>query len=236
MKATALMQSPWRTFLSTPRRRWLQRRRHRETPDLVGTAAATPDLSRKRPAHNRLPTARSRRRCLGEISGRDPGSWRRGDEAGPHPEADSTLPRSAFRAVIVGDFGKALDAAAGIVGVSENHQLLEACGGGVGRGSWDGQRPLARSQLYYLDTRPIGSPTRAPGSSNCRSCMGVPAAEIAVIGDGGNDVLMFEASWPQHRHGQCRAGGQGSGRLRTDSNAEDGFARAIERFILGGER
>jgi hydroxymethylpyrimidine pyrophosphatase-like HAD family hydrolase len=63
--------------------------------------------------------------------------------------------------------------------------------------------------------------------------LAVPLAEIAVIGDGGNDVAMFE------RSGLCIAMGnevQRAADFVTDSNREDGFANAIERFILGHNR
>jgi hydroxymethylpyrimidine pyrophosphatase-like HAD family hydrolase len=63
----------------------------------------------------------------------------------------------------------------------------------------------------------------------------IPLAEIAVIGDGGNDAAMFE------RGGLSIAMGNASAELRqaanfvTDSNGQDGFANAIERIILGGD-
>jgi hypothetical protein len=64
----------------------------------------------------------------------------------------------------------------------------------------------------------------------------VPAAEIAVIGDGANDIAMFD------RCGLSIAMGNGSQEVRqaadlvTGSNSDDGFANAVERFILGGVR
>ena len=67
------------------------------------------------------------------------------------------------------------------------------------------------------------------------SMLSVPHERIAVIGDGLNDVLMFR------RAGFSIAMGNGSEKVRaaasvvTGSNDMDGFAEAIERFILGSE-
>ena len=63
--------------------------------------------------------------------------------------------------------------------------------------------------------------------------MGVPLAEIAVIGDGGNDVAMFERSGLSIAMGNASPEVQHAADLVTDSNEEEGFANAIERFILG---
>ena len=63
-----------------------------------------------------------------------------------------------------------------------------------------------------------------------------PTREIAVIGDGANDVAMFE------RSGLSIAMGDASPQVRraadfvTETNREEGFANAVERFILGGDR
>jgi Cof subfamily protein (haloacid dehalogenase superfamily) len=64
------------------------------------------------------------------------------------------------------------------------------------------------------------------------SILQIPAARIAVIGDGLNDVLMFE------RAGFSIAMGQADDKVRraadvvTATNTEEGFARAIEDYIL----
>jgi hydroxymethylpyrimidine pyrophosphatase-like HAD family hydrolase len=63
--------------------------------------------------------------------------------------------------------------------------------------------------------------------------LGVPAAEVATIGDQPNDVLMFK------RSGFSIAMGNASDRVKaqasaiTDSYDDEGFAKAMERFILG---
>ncbi len=62
--------------------------------------------------------------------------------------------------------------------------------------------------------------------------LGIATPNIAVIGDGLNDILMFE------RAGLSIAMGQASDTVRNDAdvvtaaNTEEGFARAMEKFIL----
>jgi hydroxymethylpyrimidine pyrophosphatase-like HAD family hydrolase len=61
-------------------------------------------------------------------------------------------------------------------------------------------------------------------------------AEIAVIGDGGNDVAMFERGGLSIAMGNASPQVQRAADFVTDSNRDDGFAKAIERFILSGDR
>jgi len=66
--------------------------------------------------------------------------------------------------------------------------------------------------------------------------VGVPPSEIAVIGDGGNDVTMFEQAGLSIAMGNAQPVVKAEAHFVTASNSEDGFAAAVERFILGGER
>lgn len=92
-----------------------------------------------------------------------------------------------------------------------------------------------RSQPYYLDiTHPLAN--KGFALSEIARLLGVPLAEIAVIGDGGNDVAMFERSGLSIAMGNASPQVQRAADFVTDSNSEDGFAKAIERFILGGAR
>jgi len=64
----------------------------------------------------------------------------------------------------------------------------------------------------------------------------IPLIEIAVIGDGGNDVAMFERSGLSIAMGNASPNVKQAADFVTDSNIEDGFANAIERIIIGGHR
>jgi Cof subfamily protein (haloacid dehalogenase superfamily) len=97
-----------------------------------------------------------------------------------------------FGAKIVEDFGASLDSAAKIVGVSADFELLARCEDHM-RAAFAENASVARSQPYYLDiTNPLAN--KGAALSEIAKLLAVPLAEIAAIGDGGNDVAMFERS------------------------------------------
>jgi hydroxymethylpyrimidine pyrophosphatase-like HAD family hydrolase len=62
--------------------------------------------------------------------------------------------------------------------------------------------------------------------------MDVLAGEIATIGDQPNDVLMFERSGFIIAMGNASAEVKMRADATTDSYNDEGFAKAMERFIL----
>jgi Cof subfamily protein (haloacid dehalogenase superfamily) len=160
------------------------------------------------------------------FSGQD---WLVRDPDGPYvPLEEHTI---GFRPTIVEDFGSALEAAAKIVGVSKNFDVLEQCEHNV-RAALGDSAFVVRSQLYYLDiTHPLAN--KGAALSEIAKLVGIPLAEIAVIGDGGNDVAMFERAGLSVAMGNASPQVQRKADFVTDSNSDDGFAKAIERFVLG---
>jgi Cof subfamily protein (haloacid dehalogenase superfamily) len=139
-----------------------------------------------------------------------------------------------FQPTIVDDFGPALDVAAKIVGVSSDFALLARCERDVAA-LLAGQASVVRSQAYYLDiTHPLAN--KGVALSEFAKLLAVPLVEIAVIGDGSNDVAMFERSGLSIAMGNAKPAVQQSADFVTNSNGDDGFSNAIERFILGGHR
>lgn len=139
-----------------------------------------------------------------------------------------------FVPTVVANFGHVLDEAAKIVGVSKDFELLAQCERDL-RATLADQATVARSQSYYLDiTHPLAN--KGVAVSELASLLAVPLAEIAVIGDGGNDVAMFERSGLSIAMGNANPEVQQAADFVTDSNREDGFANAVERFILGRDR
>jgi Cof subfamily protein (haloacid dehalogenase superfamily) len=161
------------------------------------------------------------------FSGQD---WLLRDPDGPYvPLEQHTV---GFRPTIVDDFGAALDVAAKIVGVSKDFALLAQCERDV-RATLADSAFVVRSQAYYLDiTHPLAN--KGVAFSEIAKLLGVSLAEIAAIGDGSNDVAMFERSGLSIAMGNAKPEVQRAADLVTDSNRDDGFANAIERFILGG--
>lgn len=139
-----------------------------------------------------------------------------------------------FRPTIVGEFGTALDVAVKIVGVGKDFALLAQSERDIAA-AFANQASVVRSQPYYLDiTHPLASKDLA--LSELAKLLAIPLNEIAVIGDGSNDVSMFERSGLSIAMGNASPEVQQAADLVTDSNGKDGFANAIERFIIGHER
>ncbi len=135
-----------------------------------------------------------------------------------------------FRPTVVEGFGPTLNVAAKIVGVSADFDLLAWCEREAQR--WlAGQATVAHSQPYYLDiTHPLAN--KGAALSELANLLAVPLAEIAVIGDGDNDVSMFERSGLSIAMGNASPDVQAQADLVTESYDDEGFAKAIEQFVL----
>ncbi|MGA9198895.1 MAG: HAD hydrolase family protein, partial [Pseudolabrys sp.] len=121
-----------------------------------------------------------------------------------------------------------------IVGVSKEFEILAHRERDV-RAALADQATVERSQSYYLDiTHPLAN--KGVALSEIARLLMVPLAEIAVIGDGSNDIAMFERSGLSIAMGNASLSVQRAADFVTDSNRDDGFANAIERFIFGDDR
>jgi Cof subfamily protein (haloacid dehalogenase superfamily) len=193
------------------------------TPDL---AMVTEHLLSSQVARRAVDTLNARGVEVWVFSGQN---WLLRDLDGPYvPLEQHTV---GFRPTIVEEFGSALDAAARIVGVSKDFDLLEQCERDV-RVALTSSAFVARSQRYYLDiTHPLAN--KGVALTEIAKLLGVPMAEIAAIGDGSNDVAMFERSGLSIAMGNASPQVKRKAHFATDSNRHDGFAKAIEQFILG---
>jgi Cof subfamily protein (haloacid dehalogenase superfamily) len=150
------------------------------------------------------------------------------------PYVDLEARTVAFGPTPVGDFGPALETAAKIVGVSTNFRALTQCERDL-RAALGGEASVVRSQPYYLDvTHPLAN--KGDALSHLAKLLKVPLAEVAVIGDGHNDIAMFERSGLSIAMGNASPEVQGAADFVTTSNSDDGFARAIERYVLSDDR
>ena len=91
----------------------------------------------------------------------------------------------------------------------------------------------ARSQPYYLDITHPDANKGAVAQYLART-YSIPTDSIATIGDMPNDVLMFAHSGLSIAMGNASLEVQHAARRVTTSNADEGFAAAVERFILPG--
>lgn len=138
-----------------------------------------------------------------------------------------------FAPKVVADFGAGIDAAGKIVAVSEDFDSLKKLEAEA-RALFAGEASVARSQPYYLDfTHPLAN--KGTALLEFSRLIAVAPEEIAVIGDGGNDVAMFERAGLAIAMGNASPEVQAAADVVTASNVEDGFAQAVERFILRRE-
>ena len=132
---------------------------------------------------------------------------------------------------IVADFDGALDRVSKVVGVSDDFTRVEDCETAIRKAL--GKRVTAmRSQAYYVDVTPLGADKGTVVDFLARY-YAVPAAEIATIGDQHNDVAMFRRSGFSIAMGNAPDDVKTKASVSTDSNEEEGFAKALERHVLG---
>lgn len=137
----------------------------------------------------------------------------------------------AFEPTVVPDFVNRSASAYKIVGASDDHPRLAALETEL-RGLLGGAASASRSQSYYLDvTAPTADKGRAIHAFS--RILAVPRQRIAVIGDGANDVAMFREAGFAIAMGNASAETRAAAMAITASNAEDGFAKAVSRYILG---
>jgi Cof subfamily protein (haloacid dehalogenase superfamily) len=158
--------------------------------------------------------------------------WLTRDPAGPYVGLEQKT--ILYPPIIVEDFGAALDAASKIVAVSDDFDLLTRLEP-IARAGLGENAAIARSQSYYLDfTHPLAN--KGVALSELAQLLSIPVAKIAVIGDGGNDVAMFERAGLSIAMGNAVPQVQAAADFVTAPNSQDGFAKAIERYVLGGDR
>ncbi|HTW06577.1 MAG TPA: Cof-type HAD-IIB family hydrolase [Acidimicrobiales bacterium] len=122
------------------------------------------------------------------------------------------------------------DGVAKIVGVSDDHDAVQAAIDAA-RDQFGEHVSAARSQPYYGD---VTHPQANKGSvvAYLVKTYGFTTAEVATIGDMPNDVLMFAHSGLSIAMGNASPEVQRAARRVTTSNEQEGFANAVERYVL----
>jgi hypothetical protein len=136
-----------------------------------------------------------------------------------------------FAPTVVADFGHTLDRAIKIVGVSDDLDLVARCEKSL-QAALGSRASVACSQPYYLDVIHPAANKGAVVTALSR-LLSIPCAEIATIGDGPNDVLMFRESGLSIAMGNANADVQKQARFVTASHQDEGFAKAVEHYVLG---
>ena len=137
-----------------------------------------------------------------------------------------------FPPTVVKTFAGLLGRVAKIVGVSDDYDRVAKCEKDVQQAG-GAHISAARSQPYYLDvTHPQANKGEVVLAIS--RLLNIPVEGIATIGDMPNDVLMFEKSGVSIAMGNASPEVQASATYVTSTNEEEGFAKAIEEFVLSG--
>lgn len=146
------------------------------------------------------------------------------------PHVDREAWTVKFDPKVVKDFDGDLTEAIKIVGISDDLDLVQRCEASAKEAFGD-RATAARSQPYYLDVTNKDANKGAVIEFLSQN-LSVPMAEIATVGDQPNDVLMFEPSGFSIAMGNASDEVKEQADATTDSFNDEGFAKAMERFIL----
>jgi len=132
--------------------------------------------------------------------------------------------------IIVSSYEKVLEGAIKIVGVSLDYDAVARCEAKL-QAELGTRVSAARSQPYYLD---VTHPDANKGEvvERLARYLKVPPERIATIGDQPNDVLMFKRGGLSIAMGNASREVQEQADFVTSSYGEEGFANAVERFVL----
>ena len=116
------------------------------------------------------------------------------------------------------------------MGVSDDYDAVQRAVDAV-RERFGDHVSAARSQPYYGD---VTHPDANKGAvvRYLSRLYEIGLQEIATIGDQPNDVLMFAHSGLSIAMGNASPEVQRAARRVTTSNEDEGFANAVERFVL----
>jgi Cof subfamily protein (haloacid dehalogenase superfamily) len=147
------------------------------------------------------------------------------------PHVDREAWTVKFQPKVVADVAEKLDQVAKIVGISDDLDKVQRCEADA-QAAFGDRATATRSQPYYLDVTHKEANKGSVVEFLSRH-LEVPAAEIATIGDQPNDVLMFKRSGFSIAMGNASDQVKSQASVTTDSNEDEGFAKAMERFVLG---
>jgi len=159
------------------------------------------------------------------FTGRD---WFVEDPSGPRVTREATV--LGFGPTVVDDV-LLVAGATKLVGVSYDDAVLRACERALAADL--GHRiSVARGHACYVDvTHP--SATKGNAVRLLSETLGIPPEAILSIGDMETDATMFCQSGIAIAMANAPPKVQASAHFVTASNDDDGFARAIERWVLG---
>jgi hypothetical protein len=154
--------------------------------------------------------------------------WYVTDPKGPHVDREAWTVK--FDPTVVDNYEDLTDNVAKLVGVSDDHDAVQKAGEAAHEQFGD-HVTAAASQPYYLD---VTHPDANKGfvARYLAQRYSLEEGEIATLGDMPNDILMFAHSGLSIAMGNADPQVKKAARRVTASNEDEGFAKAIERFVL----
>jgi transaldolase len=146
------------------------------------------------------------------------------------PRVDREVFSVQFEPTVVPTFDDVLTGVVKVVGASLDHPRVAACEADLQR-EFGTQVSAVRSHPHHLD---VTNPTANKGTviERLSRYVKVPLAQIATVGDQLNDVLMFQRSGLSIAMGNASEEVQRRATYVTTSYEDEGFANAVERYIL----
>ncbi|WP_165492716.1 Cof-type HAD-IIB family hydrolase [Lichenihabitans psoromatis] len=155
--------------------------------------------------------------------------WFCRDPNGAHVDHEATT--LGLRPTIVEEFDDAhMSRTLKIVAASHDHPLLAECEA-ILQAELGGSALATRSQSYYLDITHAAANKGAAVRGVARN-LGVPLDQVFTIGDGYNDTPMFDVSGFSVAMGNATDAVKHMANVVTDTCENEGFAKAIERYVL----
>ena len=150
------------------------------------------------------------------------------DRDRPHVDREAWTVK--FEPTVIGSFDGVTDSVAKLVGVGDDHDAVSRAASAAHEQFGD-HVSAAPSQPYYVD---ITHPDANKGgvAKYLAAQHGFSTDQIATIGDMPNDVLMFAHSGLSIAMGNASPEVQRAARRVTKSNEDNGFAYAVDRFVL----
>ncbi len=136
----------------------------------------------------------------------------------------------AAEPTVVASFEPLLGQVGKLVGSSRDHAAVAACEAALAD-RLGGGTVAKRSQPYYLDVTPAGF-DKGAAAQRIAAILGVPMREVAVIGDAANDLPMFAVAQHRIAMGNAIDAVKREATFVTGGNGEDGWAEAMERYVL----
>jgi Cof subfamily protein (haloacid dehalogenase superfamily) len=155
--------------------------------------------------------------------------WMVRDAKAPHVARETWTVK--FDAKVVSEFTEVeLKKAVKIVGVSDDLDKVASCEK-LAQQKLGDRASAARSQPYYLD---VTHPQANKGAAvlTLAKLRNIRPEQIATIGDMPNDVLMFRKGGLSIAMGNASDEVKSQASEVTDSNEDEGFAKAVRKFIL----